>query len=92
MSGCSQTNTPVLNQIEDPCKGEHTPTTCIFKEEAITYLNIPVNSTLDVILQNIVLALQSSNQRIELLEEENTAQGLTIQELTESLAICCQPL
>jgi hypothetical protein len=86
MSGCSQTSIPVLNQITDPCGGEQKKTACIFKTEAITYLNIPPNSSLDVILQNIVLALQSSNTRIDDLEQENLEQAQLIQTLQEDLA------
>lgn len=82
MSGCSQTNTPVLNPTTDPCNGTHTSTACIFKAEAITYLNTTANSNLDTILQNIVAALQASNARITLLEDQ-------VEQLQADLLACC---
>jgi len=82
MSACSQTNTPVLNTTTDPCNGVHTSTACIFKEDAITYLNVTANSNLDTILQNIVLALQASNARITELEDQ-------VEQLQADLLACC---
>jgi hypothetical protein len=74
MTACSQTNiTNPCNgftQTEDPCKGEHVSTACVFKEDGISYLDIPEGASLNVILQNIVAALQASNARIGILETQ----------------------
>jgi hypothetical protein len=70
MTGCSQTYIPELNQIPDPCKGEHVSTACVYKEGAIPYLTTDANASLDTILQDIVLALQASNARIGILEAQ----------------------
>ena len=89
MSGCSQTNTPVLEPTSDFCKGIHTSTACIFPKEAITYLGIQVDETLQQALVKVANAIQTSNQRIAALESENLSQGVLIQELTQSLTDCC---
>lgn len=72
MTACSQTNiTNPCNgftQTEDPCKGEHVSTACIFKEDAIPYLDTLGDASLNTILQRVVAALQASNARIDILE------------------------
>lgn len=70
MTTCSQTHVPELNQIPDPCKGEHVSSACVYKEAAIPYLDTQPGASLDVILQNTVAALQASNARIGILETQ----------------------
>jgi hypothetical protein len=83
MSGCSQTNTPVLDPLEtDFCKGVHTSTACIFPKEAITYLGIKTNETLQQALVKISNAIKASNDRIALLEDQ-------VEQLQADLLACC---
>jgi len=83
MTTCSQTYAPELNpQIPDPCEGEHVSTACVHKELEIAYLTTPAGASLDVILQDIVLALQASNARITALEEQ-------VLQLETDLSACC---
>lgn len=58
MAECSQTNTPSLTQIEDPCNGDHKSTECVFSELAISYLGTGANASLKTILDAIVTKLQ----------------------------------
>ena len=65
-------------QITDECNGERGNTKCIFSEDAYTLLEIPANSSLDVILNAFVLALNSAFTT-------NTAQQLVIEDLEERI-------
>lgn len=60
-------NVPTLPT--DPCNGFMGSTLCIKKAEPIVFLDLPANSTLDEIINNIILALTSDNNRITDLEE-----------------------
>ncbi len=86
MTACSQTNiTNPCNgftQTEDPCGGEHVSTACIFKEDAIPYLDTLEGASLDIILQRVVAALQASNARIDILEGQ-------VEQLQADLLACC---
>ena len=65
-------------QIEDFCNGERGNTKCIFSEDAFTLLEISANSSLDVILNAFVVALNSAFTT-------NTAQQLVIEDLEERI-------
>lgn len=59
MGACNQTNIPTLNQITDPCFGEHTSTECIIHTPAIISLGLPQpNNSLLNIITNIASALR----------------------------------
>ena len=49
----------------DPCNGERGNTKCIFSEDAFTLLSIEANSSLDVILNAFVVALNAQKTRID---------------------------
>jgi hypothetical protein len=65
-TNCLQSVTPIL--AEDKCKGVQTSTDCLIHEGAITYLNLPPNSTITVILQALLLSLVDARNRITVLE------------------------
>ena len=67
-------------QIEDFCKGERGNTKCIFSEDAFTLLEISANSSLDVILNAFVVALNAQNTRLN-------AQDLLIADLEARVEI-----
>jgi hypothetical protein len=52
-------------QIVDNCNGERGNTKCIFSEDAFTLLEISANSSLDVILNAFVVALNAQKTRID---------------------------
>jgi hypothetical protein len=60
---CSNYILPV--QIVDNCNGERGNTKCIFSEDAFTLLSIEANSSLDVILNAFVVALNAQKTRID---------------------------
>ena len=64
----------------DPCNGERGNTKCIFSEDAFTLLGIEANSSLDVILNAFVVALNAQNTRLN-------AQDLLIADLEARIEI-----
>ena len=63
-------------QITDECNGERGNIKCQFSEDAYTLLEIPANSSLDVILNAFVLALNSAFTT-------NSAQQIIIEDLEQ---------
>ncbi len=58
----------------DPCNGERGNTKCIYSEDAFTLLGIEANSSLDTILNAMVVAINAQNTLIN-------AQALVIADL-----------
>ena len=50
----------------DYCKGKKISTKCVFNESAFTLLNLPINSSLDVILDKLVASLVSQQAMLVL--------------------------
>ncbi len=67
-------------QIEDFCNGKRYDTRCIFSEDAYTLLDVPADSSLDVILNAFVVALNAQNTRLN-------AQDLLIADLEARVEI-----
>ena len=67
-------------QIVDNCNGERGNTKCIFSEDAFTLLGIEANSSLDVILNAFVVALNAQNTRLN-------AQDLLIADLEARILV-----
>ena len=63
MADCNEYILPV--QIVDNCNGERGNIKCIFSEDAFTLLSIEANSSLDVILNAFVVALNAQKTRID---------------------------
>ena len=78
MADCNEYILPV--QIVDNCNGERGNTKCIFSEDAFTLLSIEANSSLDVILNAFVVALNAQKTRID-------AQDLLIADLEARVEI-----
>lgn len=70
MPNCLDSITPTL--IEDLCNGTQTSTNCLIFPEAITYLNLPINSTVTTVLQTFLLSLVDARNRITVLETLST--------------------
>jgi len=68
----------------DPCNGERGNTKCIFSEDAFTLLGVSANSSLDVILNAFVVALNAQNTRLN-------AQDLLIADLEARVEILETP-
>ena len=66
MTNCLESVIPTL--VEDLCNGTQTSTNCLIFPEAITYLNLPPNSTLTLVLQTYLLSLVDARNRISILE------------------------
>ena len=67
-------------QIADNCNGKRGDTRCIYSEDAFTLLGIEANSSLDVILNAFVVALNAQNTRLN-------AQALLIADLEARVEI-----
>lgn len=78
MADCIGYINPV--QIIDECNGERGNTKCIYSEDAFTLLEISANSSLDVILNAMVVALNAQNTLIN-------AQALVIADLEARVEI-----
>ena len=77
MTNC--TNDTVLPLITDPCGGDRTLTGCIFSNKGFTSLNVPPNSSLEVILDASISSLDYATGRIN-------EQGLAIEDLETAVA------
>ena len=75
---CNEYIVPI--QIEDFCNGERGNIKCQFSEDAYTLLDVPANSSLDVILNAFVVALNAQNTRLN-------AQDLLIADLEARIEI-----
>lgn len=60
---CNEYIVPI--QIEDFCNGERGNTRCIYSEDAFTLLDVPADSSLDVILNAFVVAISAQKTRID---------------------------
>lgn len=79
---CNEYIVPV--QIVDFCNGERGDTRCIFSADAFTLLDLPADSSLDVILNAFVVALNAQNTRLN-------AQDLLIADLEARVEILETP-
>jgi hypothetical protein len=70
MPECNQGIIVPSQLIIDPCGGKRTSTNCIITENAITYLSLPLNSTLTEIINALVLSLSDARNRVNTLEIE----------------------
>ena len=52
----------------DPCNGCKTDVKCVVSTDAYTLLDVPANSSLDVILNAFVVALNAQNTRLNAQE------------------------
>lgn len=66
---CFSTNIPTITFTEDPCEGKTMFTQCIIHEGAITYLGLPANSTVEDIIEALVLSLQDTRNRLQIAED-----------------------
>ncbi len=51
--------------IEEPCGGNYTSTDCVSTPSAISYIEVTAGSSQTVINNNLVLALQEANLKIQ---------------------------
>jgi hypothetical protein len=58
------------NEAVEPCSGKYTNSDCTLFAEAITYLQLPANSTLTDVIKNLILSLADARLRITSLENE----------------------
>ena len=78
MADCIGYINPV--QIEDFCNGKRYDTRCIFSSDSFSLLDLPADSSLDVILNAFVVALNAQNTRLN-------AQALLIADLEARIEI-----
>lgn len=67
MSICKPVNVPQPDNSEMECDS-FIKTKCVIKEDAISYLNLPANSTLEDILAAYLASLIDARNRIHNLE------------------------
>jgi len=68
MNNCN-TGISIPTLSEDNCGGKTTSTKCVIHEEQISLLEIPANSTQEIINNAIMVALSSLQTRVTSLEE-----------------------
>lgn len=66
---CSQVNIPEVDNSEIPCTSFN-KTDCIIFPSALTYFNIPQNSTVTEVINALVASLIDARQRITQLEQQ----------------------
>ena len=66
MADCIGYINPV--QIEDFCNGKRYDTRCVFSSDSFSLLDLPADSSLDVILNAFVVALNAQNTRLNAQE------------------------
>jgi hypothetical protein len=69
MSDICQTGTSVPSLSQETCNGEYKSTQCIIHPTAISYLNLPINSSQQAINNALILALQYKDEQIAQLTE-----------------------
>lgn len=69
MSITCQTGTNLPTPTSEECSGEYTQTMCTIHPTALSFLNLPANSSVFTIINNFILALEYKNQQISELEE-----------------------
>ncbi len=69
MSDICQTGTSVPTLTQETCNGEYKSTQCIIHPTAISYLNLPINSSQQAINNALILALQYKDEQIAQLTE-----------------------
>lgn len=82
MSGCSQTNAPTIQIVEDVCKGNHIASSCIYHTPSIFFLNLVANTNLQSIITAIANSLQQQANNIQIL---NTRVNIIEDKLHENL-------
>ena len=60
--------TPTL--IEDICNGCKTNSKCVYRELPSSILDLPENSSLEEYITNLLIAIQSLNNRVTALENQ----------------------
>jgi hypothetical protein len=70
MTNTCYEGTVVPEQIIEPCEGIYTKTDCIVHEAAITYLELPANTSLTQVIYNMVLSLQAKDTLISDLQNQ----------------------
>jgi hypothetical protein len=70
MTNTCYEGTVVPEQIIEPCNGVYTKTDCIVYESAITYLELPANTSLTQIINSMILSLQSKDTLISDLQNQ----------------------
>lgn len=69
MTECFTTNVNEVPNLPDPCEGRTAYTTCIIHPTALTYLNLPVNSTQEQLNNALLASLIDTRQRLALAEQ-----------------------
>ena len=65
---CGQINIPTTDETPLPCE-EFTSDRCATHEAALTYLGLPENTTLDVVIETLLLSLIDVRNRTVILED-----------------------
>ena len=72
MDNSIQTNIPSTDESTIECNGDYTNTNCIIHEEAISILSLPANSSLTKVVENLLLALVDTKNRLSIAENNIT--------------------
>ena len=77
MSDICNNGTSVPTLTQESCNGVYTSTQCIIHPTAISYLNLPINSSQQAINNALILALQYKDEQIaQLIERIETLENI----------------
>lgn len=62
LNNCPSSVTPII--VDDPCQGNRIKTACVISTKALTYLGLPPNSTLENIIDALLLSLADARTRL----------------------------
>lgn len=69
MNTTCNTGTDIPNLDEEVCKGVYYATNCVIHPTTLTYLNLPVNSSVFTIINSFILALTYKDEQIQILTD-----------------------
>lgn len=67
---CFTTNIATIPLLPDECSGELKSTNCVIHTNALTYLDLPANSTQAEINEALLLSLQDARNRLAVVESQ----------------------
>lgn len=70
MPVCNTNQTNIPDLPSEPCNGDYTDSQCVVHESALTYLNLPANSSLSTIITAFITALQFKDEQISNLQDQ----------------------
>lgn len=82
----------VMPQITEICQGDYKSSVCTLHAQAIPEFNLPINSSVNTIIETMKVIIVSQNQRIIDLESKVSVNNTTVTPLTLAQLNVAYPL